>query len=375
VDAEAPDTSTGSSGVTASDAAHGSPWRRALPIYYALLLAIGTVAGLYLLLRLRHVLVLLFLSVLFAATVAKPAAYLERLRIPRVIAALLIYAAAFALFTGILWLVLPSLLDQFGRLGGEIPAYVERYEELRERYDGLREEYPALPPFDEQASRVGEDATRSVAGWLRGLPSNIFGLFLDALSVFAISLLLITGRERLLAFLLGLVRPRHRAETRRVLTLMWDRLGYYLRAKLIVMTIIGALTYGALLLIGVPFPLLLSIVVAFGQLIPRAGPWLARIPLLGIAALEGVREFGLTFAASVIIENGKGYFISPLVEGNQLDIPPLLVFVAVLVGAALLGPVGAFIAVPAAAIIDVAFEEVIIPWRRRQIGDTGGTDA
>jgi predicted PurR-regulated permease PerM len=59
--------------------------------------------------------------------------------------------------------------------------------------------------------------------------------------------------------------------------------------------------------------------------------------------------------------------ISPFVEGDQLDIPPLLVFIAVLVGAALLGPGGAFVAVPAAAMVQVVFEEVIIPWRRRQL--------
>ena len=68
---------------------------------------------------------------------------------------------------------------------------------------------------------------------------------------------------------------------------MWTRVGAYLRAKLIVMAIVGALTYVALLVIGVPFALVLAIIVALGEAIPRAGPWLARIPLLGIAALEG----------------------------------------------------------------------------------------
>jgi thiol:disulfide interchange protein len=112
----------------------------------------------------------------------------------------------------------------------------------------------------------------------------------------------------------------------------------YLRAKVIVMAIVGALTYVALLVIGVPFAVPLAIIVAFGELIPRAGPWLARIPLLSIAALEGPRTFLLTLVASIVIENLKGYLISPFVEGDQLDIHPLAVFVAVLVGATLAGP-------------------------------------
>jgi predicted PurR-regulated permease PerM len=343
--------------------------QRVLPIYYALALAILTVAGIFLLLQLRHVLVLLFISLLFAATVASPAARLERFGIPRGIAAVLVYAAAVAIVVGIGWLVLPTLANQFGRLGQQLPGYVERYNEVRDQYDRLREEYPALPSFDEQAGELGAAVTRSVTNWLRQLPTNLFGILLDVLSVFAISLMLITGRTRLLAFTLSMVHPRHRAETQRVLELMWQRLGHYLRAKLIVMAIVGALMYVALLVIGVPFPLLLAIVVAFGELIPRAGPWLARIPLLGIAALEGLVPLGLTFAASVVIENAKGYVISPFVEGSTLDIPPLMVFIAVLVGASLLGPAGAFIAVPAAAMLQVVLEEVVIPWRKRQLGE------
>jgi predicted PurR-regulated permease PerM len=68
-----------------------------------------------------------------------------------------------------------------------------------------------------------------------------------------------------------------------------------------------------------------------------------------------------------VIENAKGYAISPWVEGEQLDIHPLLVFVAVLCGATLGGFAGAFIAVPLAAIIDLFVRDVVIPWRRRQV--------
>ena len=67
----------------------------------------------------------------------------------------------------------------------------------------------------------------------------------------------------------------------------------------------------------------------------------------------------------MVIENAKGYVISPVVEGRQLDIHPLLVFASVLVGAGLGGFAGAFVAVPAAALVQTFVEEVLIPWRRR----------
>jgi predicted PurR-regulated permease PerM len=133
------------------------------------------------------------------------------------------------------------------------------------------------------------------------------------------------------------------------------------------MALVGVITYIPLVLIGVPFAIPLSVIVAFGELVPLVGSWLARIPLFAIAALDSPRTFVLTFVVSIVTQNLQGYVISPLVEGDQLDIHPLLVFVAVLAGVSLGGPVGAFVAVPAAAILDLVVREVVVPWRRTQL--------
>lgn len=347
--------------------AHANAIRQALPIYYGLLFAILTACGILVLWWLKDVLLLIFISVLFAAAVSRPSAYLERVGIPRGIAALLVYLGSFAILVGVGWFVVPPTVAQIAAVADDAPEYAERYDRLRAAYDDLAEEYPTLGTFDEQVGAVQGRIVNSVGARLLNLPTRLFALFLDTLAVFVISMLVVTTRERLLAFILSMVHPRHRAATQNVLVKMWQRLGHYLRAKLIVMSIVGAITYVALLLIGLPYALVLSIIVAFGVLIPRVGPWIARIPLLAVALLDGWVTFGLTFLAAVVIDNLKGLLISPFVEGDQLDIPPLLVFVAVLVGAALLGPAGAFVAVPAAAMVQVVFEEVIIPWRTRQL--------
>ncbi len=346
---------------------HQTAIRQALPIYYGLMFAFLSACGFLLLWWLRDVLLILFISVLFAAGVSRPSAYIERVGIPRGIAALVVYLLSFMILVGIGWFVVPPTVSQIATLADDAPEYAERYDRIRVTYDDLAEEYPALGSFDEQVGAIQGRLTNSVGSRLLRLPTQFFSLFLDTLAVFVISMLVVTSRERLLEFILSMVHPQHRPATRNVLVKMWQRLGHYLRAKLIVMSIIGTITYFVLLLIGLPYALVLSIIVAFGVLIPRVGPWIARIPLLAIALLEGWTTFGLTLLAAVVIDNLKGLLISPFVEGDQLDIPPLLVFVSVLVGAALLGPAGAFVAVPAAAMVQVVFEEVIIPWRRRQL--------
>jgi predicted PurR-regulated permease PerM len=288
-------------------------------------------------------------------------------RLPRGLAAVLIYVAVFAVLVGVGWLVVPPLLGQVAEFADRAPEYADRYEGVREAYGKLRADFPALPPFDEQVSRLGSAILDRAGERAAALPEDLFGIFLDLLSVFVISLLLVTNRSRIRRFVLSLVDPGHRDGVATILDRIWERIGVYLRAKVIVMAIVGALTYVALLVIGVPFAVPLAIVVAFGELIPRAGPWLARIPLLAIAALDSPRTFLFTLVASVVIENLKGYVISPVVEGDQLDIHPLLVFVAVLVGASLGGAPGAFVAVPAAAIVDIVVREVVVPWRKSQL--------
>jgi predicted PurR-regulated permease PerM len=349
--------------------ARDSVMHRAIPLYVALLLALLTAVGLIALARLEHVLLILFISVLFAAALSGPTERLEKVRIPRAVAVPLIYLTALVVAVAIVWLVTPPLFSEVSEFGEAAPGYVERYEAVRDAYEELRERYPAIGPFDQRVARLGEAIVDRASDRAFQLPAALFALFLDLLSIFVISTLLVSNRERILAAILELVHPNHRPKTRAVLVAMWTRIGFYLRAKVIVMTIVGALTYGVLLVIGVPFALPLAIVVALGEAIPRAGPWLARIPLLAIAALEGLGTLGITFVASVVIENLKGYVISPVVEGDQLDIHPLVVFVSVLVGGALLGVAGAFIAVPAAAMVQVLYEEVFRPWRLAQLAD------
>ncbi len=155
---------------------------------------------------------------------------------------------------------------------------------------------------------------------------------------------------------------------------IWIRLGGYLRAKLVVMVCVGVLMYAALRLLGVPFAVPLSVIVAFGELVPRVGVWIARIPLLTIAAFQGWETLGLTFLASAAIEELKADVIGPRAEGQTLNMDPLLALIAVLCGTALLGWEGALIAVPFAAMLQVVFEEVIAPWRLAQWDTTDGEE-
>jgi len=359
----------------APDATRGSSLERAMPIYYALLMALATLAALYLLIALRDVVLLLFISLIFAAATAKPAAQLQRLHIPEALSVVLIYLIALAVFAVIIWFVVPPLLSQIAGFGDDLPSYVERIQSIGRTYDRVRQQYPELHSFDDQLHDLGGRVVAAAGRRLTALPTQLFALFLDTLSVVVISIMIVTSRRRIRDLIVLIVGPRYRRQTNDILAQMWEQLGHYVRAKLIVMAIVGSITFVVLYLLNMPFPLLLAIVVALGELIPRVGPWLARIPLLIFAAFEGLTIFVLVAIASVLIENAKGLVISPFVEGDQLSVHPLLVFISVLVGSSLLGAAGAFVAVPAAAVLQILFNEVIVPWRSAQFDEAAVSDA
>jgi predicted PurR-regulated permease PerM len=340
---------------------------RAAPLYVALVGALLTAIGLMLLARLEHLLLIIFISLLLAAAMNGPVDFFERMRVPRLVSASLLQLLVVAAVAVGIWLAAPILVDQATGLADTVPAKVQEFRGLQDSYNDLRQEYPQLGSLDKQLTSAGERIANAVGSRLVDLPMRLASVLLDLLAISVLSALLVAKRQQLQDFALTLVHPRHRAQTRTVLDEMWDRLGRYVRAKLIVMLIVGTITYVALALIDVRYPLLLAVIVAFGELIPQVGPWIARIPLFAVAALDGGVTLLLAVIASVLIENLKGYLISPVVEGSQLDIDPLTVIVAVLAGGALLGPIGALVAVPAAACIQVICEEVLIPWRRRKV--------
>lgn len=187
-----------------------SVWERAKPIYVALLLALLTWVALQALAELTHVLLILFVSVLFAAALTGPAQWLQRWHVPRAISVVAIYVLSLALVVGVLLLVTPPLFDQVAQVGGRTPEYAERYDQLREAYEEIRGNYPSLPPWDRQVSRLGNGILERAGELAFDLPSTLFGLFLDALAVFVISMLLVTNRERILGFTLSLVHPDDR---------------------------------------------------------------------------------------------------------------------------------------------------------------------
>lgn len=336
-------------------------------IYFGLLFFGLTVGGLYLLWRLQFLLLILFLSLLFASGIAGPVRWLERYRLPRPAAILLLYAVLAGLLALLFWFVLPRLLGQAADVASDFPRRIEDIERLQVRIEELGRDYPILRDLDARLLNIAAQAGSALTRWLLSLPEAIAKTLFTLVSVFTITFLLLITKERVLSLILSLTHPAHRSMTRRVLIEMSDRLGAYLRAKVIVIIIVGSLVWLTLILLGAAYPVLVAIFAGISEALPRIGPWIARFAIFATVLPLGWRAVGIAMVAHVVIENLKGSFISPLIESDQVDIHPLTAFIAIIAGGILLGWVGALIAVPVAASLQVLVTDVLIPWRRERL--------
>jgi predicted PurR-regulated permease PerM len=352
-----------------------STFQSAKPFALALIIAVLAVVGLRIIADLRDVLVLLFVAVLFASALARPAAALERRGVPRGLAVGIVQAAGIGFFVGVLWLVVPPLVSQLALFSDRLPSYVTRFQHIGDEYAAVKRQYPGAETFESEMASLASRLAGDVGGQLVNLPVTAAKLLFDLGMIYILSTLLVMRRERLLENVLLLTSPARRDQTRTIMETIWSRLGGYLRAKLIIMLAVGILMYVSLRVLGVPFAVPLSVIVALGELVPKIGVWIARIPLLIIAAFQGWAILGLTFLASYLIEDVKAYVLGPRVEGHALNMDPLLTILAVLSGTALLGAAGALVAVPFAAMLQVLFEEVVVPMRLAQIGTPANPDA
>ena len=156
--------------------------------------------------------------------------------------------------------------------------------------------------------------------------------------------------------------PRSRRERTALLTdEVFSRVGGFMLGNLLTSLISGVGTYIWLLIFGVPYALLLALVVALFDLIPMVGSTVAGIIVSLVALTKGIQIGVATLAFYIVYRYLEDYLLNPRVMKHTVKVTPGLVIIATLIGGTLLGLIGALVAIPVAATIHLLLEEVAIP--------------
>jgi predicted PurR-regulated permease PerM len=322
------------------------------------LVTVAILAGLYLLYQLRTVITLILVAVFFALAIAPAVNWLHRHHVPRWLAILLVYFSIAAGIFGIGLLVVPPLIEGINDLSDDLPGYIEdlRENETFREYD---DEYDITDKLQEQAedlpSRLGD-----AAGTLRDVTVGVFSRFVQLFSILVITFFLLMEGNRILEFVYRQLSPQREVRMRRIAHDVSSAISGYVFGAFVISTLNGFVSYITLTILDIPFAVPLAILMAFFGLVPLVGATIGGILVGIVVALAGNFPADLIAWAIVLIvyQQVENNLIQPLVYGRAVQVHPLIILIGVLVGASLLGILGALVAIPGSA----AIQSVVRDW-------------
>jgi predicted PurR-regulated permease PerM len=319
----------------------------------------------WLILRALQPVILLFALVLLLAMVLNPiVVWLHKHHIPRFVSVILLMLALIAVTTTIVVFAIPPLARQTQEL---VRSVTSVWQGIRTRIESLTRNYPAvreaLPRTDEMAGKVGAAAgtvgnvlLRSTIGLVGGVASTIFAILL---LVFALA-----NPRPLVAAYLALAPDRYREQAHRTLARLMRQMTAWARGVAINGVITG-LSIGVLLwLIGVQPALIFGVFAFLGEFLPNVGAFLVSIPILLVALSMGATKFWLALLVIVVVYQVELNVLVPGVLGKEMRLHPVNILFFTLATAELFGLLGVFLAVPAAALVQIVIDEFYLQPRK-----------
>ncbi len=325
-------------------------------------LAIGVVAVTtitFIALHALHSLLLVFVALLLAVGLEPVTGWLRaRFGLGRGMNVLIAYAGFFAGVVILGVLIVPATIDQLIEFAAKLPQLLATTREwaatLRPR--ALASTATGIVDAVARATRVTADGATDPNA-LVGAGLTVADAVISVITVLTLVFFWLTGHQRMQRFTLALLPADRRGGVREGWNEVESRLGLWVRGQLILMGSIFAMTTVAYVILGLENALLLGVIAGLAEIVPIVGPALGAIPALLVASVSGRPETVLLVAAVyVVIQVLEGNVLVPLVMRRTIGVPPFLVVVSLLVGAAVGGIVGAFLAVPLAAAVVVILE-------------------
>ena len=320
-----------------------------------LLWMVGTTAGAFL---------LLFIAVILSLYLGAVRDFLvARARVPERLAFFFAVVGTVVALGGLLALLVPPVVEQTSKLIDVLPAYITNWEQGIDHFVGR---FPAMRsvwrPGEHQVLHAVYDRLSSTASNLAPKVFSIVQVFIDLFAVFVMSIYLALQPGVYREWLIALFPPVHRDLVRDVQRDLADTLRSYIVAQLTTMTVLAALTAAGLYFLDVPYWLTFGIFTGLVAIVPFFGTLLSTtVPALFVlSGPNGGTHALYVLALGVFVHLIEGNVVSPLVMSKQIELPPVLTIMSVLVIGKLLGPLGLVIALPTLATVMVIVRRILI---------------
>ena len=328
----------------------------------AVILVLWLILGVVLIMAFGQMLAPVFASIVVAYLLEGLVARLVGFGIPRLVAVMAVFSAFMAILLVLFFGVTPMITRQLAQALAELPEYIRQIQsviaELPQRYPQIVGE----EQVNDILGKIGDDirkyggAVVSPSGLMYMIGLVIFLVLMPILVFFFLK-----DKDQILAWFRRYL-PRNRALAMRVWHEVDSQIGNYVRGKVLEILIVWIVTYTTFELLGLPFAMLLSMLVGFSVLIPYIGAAIVTIPVAIVAFIQfGLSaEFAWVLVAYAIIQLLDGNVLVPVLFSEVVNLHPVAIIVAVLVFGGIWGFWGVFFAIPLATLVNA----VLRAWPR-----------
>jgi predicted PurR-regulated permease PerM len=329
------------------------PWNwmlRAILAFWAVYFLLDAASGL--LSALRSLLVILLVS-LFLSLALEPAVdWLARRGWRRGVATGLVILALLVGIAGFSFAIGSLVVNQVGDFVDDAPSYLQDIEDwINERFDSDVELDDVIAELEDPNGPARQFA-QDLAGNVLAFSVTALGVVFQALSVLLFTFYMVADGPRLRRTICSVLPPDRQRRVLWAWELAIQKTGGYLYSRVVLATLSAVFTAIALWVIGVPYAVALALWVGIiSQFIPVVGTYLAGGLAVLVALLDDPAKGLLTLAFVVLYQQVENYLFAPRVTAHTLQLHPAIGFAAVIVGGSILGPIGALLAVPVAAVL------------------------
>ncbi|MFF5209716.1 AI-2E family transporter [Streptosporangium sp. NPDC000396] len=310
----------------------------------------------------RNVIVLVVVALFLAVGLNPAVEALQRRRMARRWAILIVFGAVILFFVLFGLAIVPPVSQEITAFVGAVPGYVQELlaNPTLKKLDG---EYQILTRIADYITSGG--LAQVVAGGLVGAGAVVFSAFFSGVTLLVLTLYFLGSLPSIKDYLFGLVPSSRRGRTRALGDEILDGIGGYVAGNLLISVIAGVVTWVFLTVLGVEYALALALIVAVTDLIPLVGATIGAV-LVSVVALLQSGTLGIACAIFFLVyQQVENYLVYPRVMKRSVDVAPAVTVIAALFGGALLGIVGALLAIPVAAAIALIIREVVLPRQAR----------
>jgi predicted PurR-regulated permease PerM len=311
----------------------------------------------------------------FLAAALNPAVqFFERKGLGRGVASGFVFGITVLVLTGLGFLVIPPLVDQVTKFVDAVPGLVDDLTRGEGPFGYFQREYDIVDRVERALSERGPDGvlglTGPAVGIVKGVLTGVVGFVTVAFLTFFMLLEGPRAVEGFFTLLPEYIQPRWR----RVGGNIYRAIGGYVSGNLLISLIAGVSATIVLFGVGSEYAVALGLIVAVLDLIPLAGATIAAVVVSGVVFVsEGWVRGVIVVAFFVIYQQLENHVLQPVIYGRTVELSPLTVLLAVLIGAELAGVLGALAAIPIAGSFLAIGRELLLYRRETMIETPPGT--